>query len=123
MFELDVTREFSAAHSLRDYPGPCRNLHGHNWSVQVFIGAETLDASGMAVDFRLVKKELDSILAELDHHYLNELPAFREENPTSENLARLIFRRLSGALDSTRVKVNKVRVCESASSGVTYSGN
>lgn len=121
MYEIDVIREFSAAHSLRDYPGACRNLHGHNWTVQVFLCADSLDGSGMAVDFRTVKKELDAILSELDHHYLNELPAFREMNPTSENLARHIYQRLSDALGNPRVRVSGVRVRESANSGVLYS--
>ncbi len=120
MFELDVTREFSAAHFLRGYNGHCQNLHGHNWSVQVFVQAEKLDEIGISVDFVHLKKVLDGILSELDHHFLNELPGFADCNPTSENLARYIFKRLSSELNDGRVKVSKVRVCETATSGASY---
>ncbi len=120
MFELDITREFSGAHSLRGYNGACQSLHGHNWTIQIFVQAEKLDEIGMSVDFRVLKRELDAILEELDHKYLNELPEFAEKNPTSENLAQYIYRRLAGAVNDDNVKVSRVRVCESASSGASY---
>ncbi len=120
MFELDIHREFSAAHSLRGYQGDCANLHGHNWSVQVFIQSEKLDAVGIALDFKVLKKDLDAVLAELDHKNLNEHPHFREVNATSENLARYIYQRLSPAVTRAGVKLSRVRVCESASSGASY---
>lgn len=120
MFELDITREFSAAHSLKGYSGDCALLHGHNWTVQVFIRSNELDTVGIAFDFKLLKKELNSILEELDHKFLNELPIFEDKNPTSENLARYIYKRLAATINDERVKLSKVRVCESPSSGATY---
>lgn len=120
MFELDIRREFSAAHSLRGYNGNCSNLHGHNWVVQIFIRSEKLDDVGIAMDFKLLKKELDVILEGLDHKNLNEHPAFREKNPTSENLAMFIFRELSSKINTENICVSKVRVCESANSGASY---
>lgn len=120
MFELDIRREFSAAHSLRGYNGNCSNLHGHNWVVQIFIRSEKLDDVGIAMDFKILKKELDIILEGLDHKNLNEHPAFREKNPTSENLAMFIFRELSSKINTENICVSKVRVCESANSGASY---
>jgi len=120
MFELDIHREFSAAHSLRGYQGDCANLHGHNWSVQVFIQSEKLDEVGIALDFKILKKDLDAVLAELDHKNLNEHPHFREINATSENLAMYIYRRLAPAVNRAGVKLSRVRVCESATSGAAY---
>jgi len=120
MFELDVTREFSAAHSLRGYNGTCKDLHGHNWTIQVFVQSAELNEIGIAVDFRVLKKELDALLADLDHKYLNELPMFREINPTSENIAQYIFRRLAAVVNDGHARVSKVRVCENHSSGATY---
>ncbi len=120
MFELDIRREFSAAHSLRGYNGNCSNLHGHNWVVQIFIRSEKLDDVGIAMDFKILKKELDVILEGLDHKNLNEHPTFREKNPTSENLAMFIFRELSSKINTENIRVSKVRVCESANSGASY---
>ena len=120
MFELDIHREFSAAHSLRGYKGDCANLHGHNWTVQVFIQSEKLDAIGIAMDFKVLKKELDAVLGELDHKNLNEHPHFKNTNATSENLAMYIYQRLKPAVNLPGIRLSRVRVCESPSSGASY---
>ena len=120
MFELDVIREFSSAHCLKGYCGNCSEKHGHNWSVQVFIRSEKLDEIGIAVDFKALKRELDALLGELDHKDLNSIPPFYKLNPTSENIAMYIYKRLSGKLNGNGVKVYRVRVGENASSGASY---
>ena len=120
MFELDVIREFSSAHCLKGYCGNCSEKHGHNWSVQVFIRSEKLDEIGIAVDFKALKRELDALLGELDHKDLNLIPPFDKLNPTSENSAMYIYKRLSGKLNGNGVKVYRVRVGENASSGASY---
>lgn len=120
MFELDIRREFSAAHSLRGYQGNCSCLHGHNWGVQIFIRSDRLDEVGIAMDFKILKRELDVILEGLDHKNLNEHPAFREKNPTSEHLAMYIYKELASKIDTENIRVSKVRVCESSSSGASY---
>ena len=121
MYRVDIEREFSAAHNLCGYQGDCAKLHGHNWQVQVVVKAKELDKIGMAVDFKILKSELDKILDEFDHSHLNELPYFSTKNPTSEQIAKVVFTRLSSALNDDRVEVEKVRICESAKSGATYS--
>ena len=120
MFELDVIREFSSAHCLKGYCGNCSEKHGHNWSVQVFIRSEKLDEIGIAVDFKALKRELDTLLGELDHKDLNSIPPFDKLNPTSENIAMYIYKRLSGKFNGNGVKVYRVRVGENASSGASY---
>ena len=120
MYELDITREFSAAHMLKGYDGLCSNLHGHNWTVQVFIRASRLDDIGIAADFTVIKRVLTEILAQFDHKYLNELPEFQGINPTSENIARIIFEKLAPAVAKPGIKLDRVRVCESPTSGATY---
>lgn len=120
MFELDIEREFSAAHCLNGYKGNCAERHGHNWIVQVFIKSEKLDELGIALDFKILKKELDSILEGLDHKDLNSLPEFSNCNPTSERIAMHIYKRLAPKVDAKGVKVSRVRVCESRSSGASY---
>ena len=120
MFELDVIREFSSAHCLKGYCGNCSEKHGHNWSVQVFIRSEKLDEIGIAVDFKALKRELDALLGELDHKDLNSIPPFDKLNPTSENIAMYIYKRLAEKLNGNGVKVYRVRVGENASSGASY---
>ena len=120
MYEIDIQREFSAAHTLKGYNGNCSALHGHNWTVQATVSSPLLDDIGIAVDFRSLKEELDIIISELDHTNLNDLTPFQQDNPTSEQLAKYIFNRLSVKLNTDNVTVSKIRVCESHGSGATY---
>lgn len=120
MFEIDITRSFSAAHCLRGYQGECAALHGHNWTVQAVLRVKELDKIGIAVDFKKLKRDLDAILNDLDHTNLSDYPAFRKLNPTSEVIARTIYEILSPQVNDGNVKLNRVRVCESPTSGATY---
>ena len=120
MFEIEIVRCFSAAHQLRGYNGNCSNLHGHNYRVTVTVRSNELDRIGIALDFRKLKQELDSLLEEYDHRNLSELPEFQEINPTSEVLARTIYRRMGEKMNEGPIRVWKVRVGESDSSAVTY---
>lgn len=120
MFEIEIERCFSAAHQLRGYNGNCSNLHGHNYRVTVTVRSNELDRIGIALDFRKLKQELDSLLEEYDHRNLSELPEFQEINPSSEVLARTIYRRMGEKMNEGPIRVWKVRVGESDSSAVTY---
>ncbi len=120
MFEIDIERDFSAAHQLKGYQGNCSALHGHNWTVQAVIQVSELDELGIGIDFRKLKRDLDDILEKYDHRNLSELPEFSASNPTSERLAELVYRRLAERVNDGRVKVQRVRICESPGSGATY---
>jgi 6-pyruvoyltetrahydropterin/6-carboxytetrahydropterin synthase len=120
MFEISVKTHFSAAHHLRGYKGICADPHGHNWDVEVFIAGAQLDMTGFLVDFRVLKKRVKAILGELDHHDLNTLPAFRRQNPTSENLARYLYETLSGRVNCPRYRINRVTVGETPGTTASY---
>lgn len=79
-----------------------------------------MDEIGIGIDFYDIDKALKQIMVEMDHRNLNDLPAFKDRNPTSENLARYVYRELSGKLDAPAIKVVKVKVCETPDAGVTY---
>ncbi|MHB1455792.1 MAG: 6-carboxytetrahydropterin synthase QueD [Armatimonadota bacterium] len=91
MFELMVELQFDSAHNLRGYEGSCENLHGHTYRVQVKYKGSQLNEIGILVDFKKLRSALKEILDYLDHKYLNELPEFRETNPTAEHLAKFIY--------------------------------
>ena len=120
MYELEITRHFSGAHRLAGYPGDCRKLHGHNWLVTVRLTASELDEIGIAVDFKTLKAALDDAITRFDHAYLNDLPDFAECNPTSENIARILYLDLKNRLNTPRVRVAKVTVAESPGSSAGY---
>jgi len=120
MYHLTIHTHFAAAHNLINYQGDCENLHGHNWKVEVTVSAETLDKAGLAIDFKILKKETNLILDSLDHKYLNDLPPFTEVSPSSENIARHLYEQLSQKLNNNSVKVDKVNVWESDYACASY---
>ncbi len=120
MYRLTVSSQFAAAHNLINYQGKCEALHGHNWKVEATVEGRELDAAGMLVDFGLIKKRLNEALAQLDHAYLNELPAFREGSPSSERMARFVHDHLAAGLDAPGVRVVSVSAWETETSQAVY---
>ena len=120
MYELKIITDFSAAHRLENFYGKCESLHGHNWKVEVFLLGDRLDDAGLIKDFGVVKAKAREVLAELDHKYLNDLPVFRQQNPSSENLARYLYERLGKALNGEGVRISRVSVWESDTSCASY---
>lgn len=86
MYTVIKKLEISAAHKLDlPYESPCRNLHGHNWKIEVVCQAEELDGAGMVVDFAKIKKAVNETF---DHKYINNVMVGK--NPTAENIAKFI---------------------------------
>jgi 6-pyruvoyltetrahydropterin/6-carboxytetrahydropterin synthase len=94
-FEITATRNFSAAHQLRLYDGTLEPLHGHNWLARVTVSAKMLDAIGVVMDFHELERLLDAIISPMHNTHLNELPAFKTLNPSTENVALHVGRSLS----------------------------
>jgi 6-pyruvoyltetrahydropterin/6-carboxytetrahydropterin synthase len=105
-----VTREiaFCYGHRLLNYDGKCRHLHGHNGRAAITLEGPRLDSRGMLVDFGDIKRQVQRWIDEnLDHNMLlcrddpllpllverGERVFVMDENPTAENIARLIFDR------------------------------
>jgi len=118
-YEITVEDFFSAAHKLRDYEGECERLHGHNWKVEVSLTSQKLNKQEMVIDFRELKRLIKGTLRGLDHQYLNDLPYFKKDNPTTENIARFIYKKLQQRIDNKDIKIKKVRVWESKSASVS----
>ena len=116
---MEIFREFTfeAAHRLPHVPGDhkCSRLHGHSYRVEVHVHGEVDPATGWVMDFADVKAAFQPIHDQLDHYYLNEVPGL--DNPTSENVARWIWDRLTEALPLSAVVVR-----ETCTSGCVYRG-
>ncbi len=121
MFVLKIVTDFAAAHSLRDYPGDCSRLHGHNWQVEVLVASEVLDSIGMAIDFRDIKKQTKAVVKKLDHQYLNDVKPFDQLNPTAENIAKYFFDEVGQLINNRDVRVKEVTIWETLRASVTYS--
>jgi len=121
MFVLKIVTDFASAHSLRNYPGDCARLHGHNWQVEVSVSSNVLDDNGIAIDFREIKKQTKLVIKRLDHQYLNEIKPFDVLNPTAENIAKYFFDEVGLLINNEDIKVKEVLIWETPRSAVTYS--
>lgn len=120
-FVLKTLLDFASAHSLRDYPGDCAKLHGHNWKIEVQVVGEKLNNIGMVIDFKEIKKHAKEVVKELDHTYLNDHPHFKETNPTAENIAVYLFQEIQSRIQTPEVKMHSLTVWENDRNCVTYS--
>jgi len=122
MFEVSVEQVFAAGHALRNYKGKCENIHGHNWRVQVVIEGEQLDGTGLLVDFIDVKNLMGSVIARLDHQFLNEVAPFDVRNPSAENIAEYFYEQMSTSLAETPVpvRIREVKIWETDIQSATY---
>ncbi len=112
MYEITSEVSFSAAHRLKNYKGPCENLHGHNWLVRATVRCAKLDISGIGIDFKVLKKKLSEIVDEFDHCDLNTVLEIVDLNPSSENLAHYIYDKLKMSLSDWDGSVARVEVFE-----------
>ncbi|HIP68438.1 MAG TPA: 6-carboxytetrahydropterin synthase QueD [Chromatiales bacterium] len=120
-YVLKIVTDFASAHTLRDYPGDCNRMHGHNWKVEAEIIATQLNDVGMGIDFKEIKQATRSVAKRLDHRYLNEIAPFTEQNPTAENIARYFYDELSTTFNSDHISVNAITLWETERACVRYS--
>ena len=117
---MEIFQEFTfeAAHRLPNVPPDhkCARLHGHSFQVEVHVRGEVGKTSGWVLDFADIKQAFAPLSKELDHHYLNEIPGL--ENPTSEHLAKWIWKRLELSLPG----LAKVVTRETCTTGCVYAG-
>ena len=131
MFRVTKEIDFCYGHRLLNYDGKCKYLHGHNGKAVIVLEGQQLDHRGMVVDFSDIKKQVAGwIDANLDHRMilheadpivpilqkLGEPIHIVSENPTAENLAKLIY----DFAKSHRLPVKEVSLWETFNSYATY---
>ena len=100
---------FEAAHRLPDYPGPCRDLHGHSYRLNVSVEGPIDPDSGLVIDFSELKRVVvQEVIDHFDHANLNDhLP-----NPTAENLAVWIWDKLAPTLPGlVEIELHETEKC------------
>jgi 6-pyruvoyltetrahydropterin/6-carboxytetrahydropterin synthase len=117
---MEIFKEFvfEAAHLLPNVPAghKCARLHGHSFRVSIHVTGSVDESAGWVMDFGDIKDHFQPLYEQLDHHYLNEVEGL--SNPTSENIARWIWRQLKPGLPS----ISKVVVRETCTAGCIYEG-
>lgn len=109
---------FEAAHALPNVPPDhqCARVHGHSYKVEVSVCGPVDPASGWLMDHSEISALVKPVIAELDHRYLNDVPGL--ENPTFEQLAVWLWRRLKPALPA----LSEITVHETPTSRCSYRG-
>lgn len=123
--KLTVVKEFTfeAAHYLPDYDGPCANLHGHSYRLQIGLtGIPNPETRMMVEDFTRIKTIVnDQIVQYLDHQLINEanppVPDYVRDMPTAESMVKWIVRRLQMVWS---VNLSFVRLYETLTSYVEW---
>lgn len=112
---ITVTKvfEFEASHYLPEYEGPCQNLHGHSYKLEVEVSGPPLEKGSypsMVCDFKDLKTVVTQrILRVFDHNHLNKF----FDLPTAENMVEWIVKELRSIFDNCLVRV---RLWETSSS-------
>ena len=111
--EVRLVKEyrFEAAHRLPHVPAghKCERLHGHSFKIELHVAGPVDSRVGWFIDYGEVDRLWNPIYELLDHHYLNEVEGL--DNPTSENLARWLWRRIKPTLPSL-VRVTVHETCD-----------
>lgn len=95
---------------------PCGRMHGHSFSLSVFVEGDVDPQLGWVMDFAEVDAVVSPVVAEFDHQVLNDVPGLG--NPTSELIAKLIWDRVTPRLPG----LVRLEVAETTSSRVIYTG-
>jgi 6-pyruvoyltetrahydropterin/6-carboxytetrahydropterin synthase len=131
--ELGRRYKFAASHRLHSEKlsaeensrvfGKCNNPHGHghNYVVEISVSGTVDPVTGMIANLTdldgFVERE---VIAAFDHRSLNEeVPAFREQVPTTENVCMEIYSRLK---HFPKAKLERVRVEETSNNSFEYAG-
>ena len=126
--------QWTAAHRLINYTGPCAMLHGHFWTAEIHLAA-SLNPAGMSVDFSVIKKDLGgwidkywdhgTLVSANDKSLLRWLRANKQKhycfsNPTAEVLSVSLYEKARELFGSTRVLVSGVTVSESPKNSASF---
>jgi 6-pyruvoyltetrahydropterin/6-carboxytetrahydropterin synthase len=134
--KLSLTKlyRFSASHRLHSpmlskeenqrLYGKCNNPygHGHNYVVEVTVTGPVDSLTGMIANLGELDPFVErEVVESFDQKYLNEeVPEFRENVPTTENVAREIYRRLK---TFPAARLERVRIQETSNNSFEYDGS
>jgi 6-pyruvoyl-tetrahydropterin synthase len=104
VFAVEVSDHIMIAHSFRgELFGPAQALHGATFAISAAFLSKELDAYGVVVDIGRASEVLKEVLAPINYRNLDNVPAFRGVNTTTEFLTRYIFDQLTEAVRGGRV--------------------
>lgn len=141
--------EVETGHMLTKHAKNCKYPHGHSRKVELILEASTLDKNDMVCDFAVIKTALGGFFDSFDHAmcintddqmfdtmvktYGERIIPFKHQDPTTEVIARMIFKKVQKSLKeyslkkdmafplSRNVKLIRIRVWETSRCWAEYS--
>jgi len=122
MYTVSVEREFTAKHYLigGDF-GDENDLHSHEYKVQVRLTGDNLDNHGFLVNIYDINRQLDNTIETYREQTLNDLPPFKDVNPSVEHFARIFCHAFLDGMDASGIESISVRIWEYEDTWVEYS--
>ncbi len=119
-FELGADAFFGARHfvTMGGVQGP---PHHHSFRVEALMDAPAQDSDGVVLGFGEARKLVEDIVLDYNESLLNTIEPFTTIQPTSENIAKVIFERLKAQLNTNDIRLKQVRVWESPTNSASYS--
>ena len=113
MYKLCFKRKFIAQHFLigGDW-GPENNLHSHAYELELRLFGKSLNKHNYLVDLDLVEETLDSVINKFEDKLLNDLPFFKETNPSLELFSRMLTEIIAKDFKGESLEVLEVRLWE-----------
>ncbi len=113
LYSVAVQRDFVAQHFLfgGDW-GPENELHSHHYKVEVQLEGSSLDQHGYLVDIVDIESGLDDLVFHFRDKALNNLPQFKELNPSIEHLSRIFCDQLSERVQASNITAVTVKIWE-----------
>lgn len=131
MLTLTKKLYFSCSHQLknnvwteeknREFFGPCANIHGHNYALEVTVKGNPDAQTGMIINLHTIKEIVEkTIIQWVDHKNLNtDIELFQHTLPTIENMVTAFWDKLEAELPPGML--TKLTLYETATSWVEYS--
>lgn len=121
MYTVTVRRDFIARHILLVADaGPENEPHAHHYAVEVRLYGDELDQHGYLFDICDVETPLEKLVEYFRDTLLNDLPEFRDLNPSLEHFARIFFRLLQQTFNSDNLTALGIRIWENDEAWAEY---
>jgi 6-pyruvoyltetrahydropterin/6-carboxytetrahydropterin synthase len=121
MYRVAVKRDFVAQHYLVGGDWGAENLiHSHHYQLELELGGPALDNHGFLVDIVAIENQLTALVQRYRDHTLNELPEFRDLNPSIEHFSRILCERVSAAIQAENIQQITIRLWENAIAWASY---
>ena len=120
MYTISVETRFRASHQLTLPDGSKESAHRHNWSVTADVSSDSLNDTGVVIDFHQLKEIIDNIVAEFDNKSLGKIDYFQRNNPSAENVAKYIYEKTRAKLPKG-VTLQNIKVFEAPGCSAKFS--